>query len=418
MMFLSTVLVGLSALTLGLPVVALSQASVPLSTTARWIVDTNGHRVKLRCVNWAAHLEVNIPEGLHKQTINHTADFIASAGYNCVRLTYSIDMALNMDLLVSDSFDSSASAANVSLTAMQDLYAQAVGVNPFLANAKVIDVFDTVQSALWDRGVMTILDNHVSRAQWCCDLDDGNGWWSDAIGAWPANSKYFNDQNWVDGLTAMAMWAVGKPGIVGMSMRNELREMPTELPASVYTWKDRIPKAGSAVHAANPDVLIIVGGLNGGTDLSSLRGSTMDNSAWAGKNVWEAHVYSYTVITPNIGSCSAEQVEYGGWFGFVLDSSQPSHGPFWLSEFGVGMTGGPNNGLSDQDYNYLTCLVSYMENNDADWSHWAVQGSYYIRQGTVDVDETWGALDNDWATWRNPAFPGMLGQMWNVTQGP
>ena len=59
-----------------------------------------------------------------------------------------------------------------------------------------------------------------------------------------------------------------------------------------------------------------------------------------------------------------------------------------------------------------------MENNDAEWAVWALQGSYYIRQGTVNYDESYGLLDGQWKDWRNPKFPAKLGKMWNVTQGP
>lgn len=97
---------------------------------------------------------------------------------------------------------------------------------------------------------------------------------------------------------------------------------------------------------------------------------------------------------------------------------KPWTGPLWLSEFGVGLTGGPHDGLSDTDNDYLTCLVDYMEGNDADWAIWAVQGSYYIREGTVNYEEGFGMLDKDWSGWRNPAFAAKLGTMWNVTQGP
>ncbi|XP_044718070.1 uncharacterized protein HRG_08712 [Hirsutella rhossiliensis] len=82
------------------------------------------------------------------------------------------------------------------------------------------------------------------------------------------------------------------------------------------------------------------------------------------------------------------------------------------------MTGGPHNGLSDKDWRYLTCLAEYMAGNDADWALWAVQGSYYVRDKTVDHNETWGALDYEWRDWRNPKFKAMLGTMVNVTQGP
>jgi endoglucanase len=412
-------LTGLLALaSLVLPAVVAQKPSVPLSSSNRWIVDTNKQRVKLRCINWAGHMEANIPEGLHRQSVEYISDWIAKEGFNCVRLTYSIDMALNPGLKVSESFRNAARATGADEGAMVALYDRAVGKNGFLKDASVLDVFDRIQIALWDRGVMTIIDNHVSKAGWCCNLDDGNGWWSDAPIYLAANSRYFDNQKWLDGLQKMAQWAKGKPGIVGLSLRNELRAHVTQIPWAPNTWFDRMSRAARLVHEANKDVLVIIGGLNGGTDLSPLRERTMSVGDWAGKNVWEAHMYSFTVTTPNLGSCDVEKVQYGGLFGFVLEQNHKSVGPLFLSEFGVSMTGGPNKGLNDEDYQYLTCLVGYMENNDADWSHWALQGSYYVREGKVDIDESWGALDNSWSGWRNPEFKGMLGKMFQVTQGP
>lgn len=397
---------------------AVEKPNVPLRSSSRWILDSAGERVKLRCINWAGHMEANVPEGLNKKPIEHIADWIARQGYNCVRLTYSIDMALNPALKVQDSFRAAATAAGVSEADMMRVYTAAVEKNSFLSGATVLDVFDRVQSALWNRGVMTILDNHVSKASWCCDLSDGNGWWNDANIYVAATSRYFNTQKWLNGLKSMAQWSASRPGIVGMSLRNELRAHVAQIPWAPSTWLSYMPRAGDVVHAENPRLLVIVGGINGGTDLSPLRNNAMKLGNWADKRVWEAHAYSFTVVTPSLGSCDIRKAEFGGLFGFVLEQNKASTGPLFLSEFGVGMTGGPHDGLSNQDNDYLTCLVGYMENNDADWAHWAVQGSYYVRDKTVDYNEMWGALDYEWSDWRNPKFKGMLGNMFAVTQGP
>src|SRR3954454_24707324 len=128
---------------LGLCLLASAQTkpAVPLSSTSRWIVDTNGDRVKLRCVNWAGHMETNIPEGLHRQSMDYLVSWIQRQGFNCVRLTYSIDHALNPSITVSDSFTKAAADAKASLPAMQALYAQVLTKNPWIAHATTRDVF-------------------------------------------------------------------------------------------------------------------------------------------------------------------------------------------------------------------------------------------------------------------------------------
>lgn len=157
-------LLGASSLLLGTVVAQ----QLPLKTDSRWILDDAGNRVKFRCINWPGHMEANIPEGLHKQSIDFIADFIQQQGFNCVRLTYSIDHALDPGVSVQQSFTAGASAANVSADAFNAIYAQVVEHNPFVANATTQDVFAAVIDALWERKVMTVLDNHVSKASWCC----------------------------------------------------------------------------------------------------------------------------------------------------------------------------------------------------------------------------------------------------------
>ncbi|CAI4211837.1 unnamed protein product [Parascedosporium putredinis] len=333
-------------------------------SSGRWILDAHGARVKLRCINWAGHMEANIPEGLHKQPIPYLADWIASAGFNCVRLTYSTDMALAPNLRVRDSFRAAAAETKVPENAMLALYDAAVAANPFSPPPP-----------------------SPTKASWCCNLDDGNGWWSDAPIYLAANSRYFDSAKWMDGLKAMAAWSRNRPGVVGMSLRNELRATWTQILFASGTWYSKMTAAARLVHETNPDLLV-------------------------------THDYSFTVTTPETGNCDITKTNYGLFFGFVLEQGKSYTGPLWLSEFGVNMQGGPNSGLSDADFTYLTCLVSYMESNDADWSLWAIQGSYYVRDGVLDQEETWGALDRDWKDWRNKNFKGLLGKMWTMTQRP
>lgn len=40
-----------------------------------------------------------------------------------------------------------------------------------------MQIFDRTIKSLTERGVMVILNNHISDAMWCCDPSDGNGAW-------------------------------------------------------------------------------------------------------------------------------------------------------------------------------------------------------------------------------------------------
>jgi hypothetical protein len=365
-------------------------------------------------------MEANIPEGLHRQSMEYIVDWIDQQGFNCVRLTYSTDYALDPARPVSESFTNAASNAGVPLDRMTDMFNRVVDRNPWIANATTGDVFTATVDKLWARGIMTIMDNHVSRASWCCDLTDGNGWWDEAFGYNPWNSRFFKTQDWLAGLQAVAAWAQSHPGVVALSLRNELRAFLLQDLNGRADWYKYMKQAGDLVHQTHPDVLVIVGGPQSATDLLHIRtGQMLDTSGWPGKHVWEMHAYSFTVTFPDaFKNCDIVKTQYGLMDGFVLEQGKPYTGPLILSEFGVGMQGGEFDGLNEQDNRYLECLVSYMQNNDAEWAVWAIQGSYYVRQGVVDHDETWGLMDYEWKGWRNPGFPKRLGAMWQMTQHP
>lgn len=239
-----------------------------------------------------------------------------------------------------------------------------------------------------------------------------------------ANSQYFKTDEWLDGLTAMATWAAGQPGVAAMSLRNELRPFPILQDTDGHAaWYKYVQAGGERVHAAHPDALVIVGGSQSATDLSFIRtaGDIDFAAAWAAdnKHVWEMHAYSFTVTFPDLfDSCDVVTAEYGAFDGFLLEQDKYFTAPLFISEFGVGQVGGPNDGLSDDDKQYFDCLSSWMEGNDADWSLWAIMGSYYVREGTVDYDETWGLLNHDWSGIRNEQFLPMMTDLFKVTQGP
>jgi endoglucanase len=393
----------------------------PLHTSSRWILDSNNKRFKLRCLNWAGHMEAHLPEGLQHQSVDTLAQWVEDQGFNCVRLTFSIDMALDQDLKVSDSFSTLAERTGAPADAVADLWSRVKTKNSWIENISVGEAFGHVVDALGSAGLRVILDNHVSKASWCCNLDDGNGWWDEAPGYIDSNSRFFNTTNWVSGLRAMAQFSANHPAVAGIGLRNEIREVPVIQGRDA--WYDYIVQGAHAVHDANPDLLIAMGGTLSSTDISFLRNKPLDRSPFGDKIVYEWHHYTFT---PNwiasFKSCSIwKSVTVGGTSGFLIQQGKDYTGPLWLSEFGFSQAGGPpeRHGIETQeDYDYLTCLVDYVKGNDGDWALWAIQGSYYVRDGTVDKDESWGVLKSDFSDWRNPGVKDVIADLFKVTQGP
>ncbi|KAL5718012.1 cellulase [Ranunculus cassubicifolius] len=147
--------------------------ALPLYTSSRWIVDEEGKRVKLACVNWPSHLETMVAEGLSKQPVDIISNKISSMGFNCVRFTWPLFLATNDSLSkfsVRQSFQSlglSESIAGIKVN------------NPFFLELPVLQAFQAVVKSLADNNIMVILDNHISKPGWCCSNFDGNGFFGD-----------------------------------------------------------------------------------------------------------------------------------------------------------------------------------------------------------------------------------------------
>lgn len=162
--------------------------SIPLSTRSRWIVDDHSRaRVKLACANWAAHLEPMLAEGLDKKPVGHIATRVKDMGYNCVRLTWATYMFTRYaTTTVARSFHS------------LGLHDAADGIarnNPGLLNLTVVDAQRAVVEELVQKGLMVVLDNHVSQPMWCCGDHDGNGFFGDVN---------FDANEWLHGLEIVA----------------------------------------------------------------------------------------------------------------------------------------------------------------------------------------------------------------------
>jgi len=63
------------------------------------------------------------------------------------------------------------------------------------AELKLSQVFDAVAAECNKQGIMVHLDNHISRAEWCCNTRDGNSWFGDT---------YYDTAKWKRGWKYMA----------------------------------------------------------------------------------------------------------------------------------------------------------------------------------------------------------------------
>ena len=383
--------------------------------SSRWVVrESDGVRVKLACVNWAAHLEPMVAEGLDKQPLARLALAIRGMGFNCVRLTWATHMLTRggaRNTTVSERFK----ALNLS-RALRGIHIH----NPALVNLTLPDAFKAAVASMARAGMYVIADNHVSQAQWCCSAnnDDVEGFWGE---------PGFAVQEWLDGLRAMALHV---PNLAGISLRNELRG-PTQNPSD---WHRFMSMGASVVSTANPHLLIFVAGLNNDTDLHFLSSSSkgqhlsINVSTAQPKLVYEMHWYasSYGVnfAQGNLNQvCAIATSTITASGAFMASSPSPSPSspntssssfvaPLFISEFGIDQRGG--NKASNR---YINCLFAFMASLDLDWSYWALQGSYYRRYGNEGDEEYMGILNAQWNAPRNMTFLAKLQAMQQPWKG-
>lgn len=253
------------AMLMGAP--ASNETNVPLSASAGWIVDTNGDRVKLSCVNWfGGHQAKFAPGGLNQQPLPALASLIASMGFNCVRLTFSLELVLTNPVVDSPEFGEH---------------------NPALVGKHALEVFDATITALSHVGVMTILNNHNSESGWCCHIDSVEGMWDTP--AYPV-------QRWVDAWELLARRYAHDPFVIGADLRNEIHDAGGRVITwgssddASTDWKAAVELVSREIVNHAPDWLIIVSGMCFTFDLR-LQERALPSLPRMDKLVWTVHFY-------------------------------------------------------------------------------------------------------------------------------
>lgn len=369
----------------GLKIGLMTEDALPLSTRGSDIVDAYGNTVKLAGVNWPSHMNSMIPEGLQHRSADAICDKIVEMGFNMVRLTFPIQMV--DEVLDNDS------PRMVKQTLNNDgMYARILSKNPWVDELAPMQVFDRIVMKLSERRIMVIIDNHVSRAGWCCSFDDGNGFFND---------RYFNPDKWLRGLRWMASRYINYPFVVGYSVRNELRTRTIPRNESIDIWFNYMVPATSMVSGANPKALVILSGLDYDTDLSFIR--TRPLELLPDKLVYELHWYSWSGGNwDQRNTCNEMKWRYQNQGLFMVTQKKR---PVLLTEFGANLQQfGLNNWiLSPQEEKYMQCVVSVLSETGIGFAIWGLQGSYYYRD-QWDSDESYGLLTHDWSQVRSSRF--------------
>ncbi|KKK16942.1 hypothetical protein ARAM_003756 [Aspergillus rambellii] len=370
----------------------------PFSVSGRWILDAKGSPVTYAGVNWPGAGEVMIPEGMQYASIQHTVSKIKSLGMNVIRLTFPIELIDDIidnrrDTTVQDSLINALGQTNGTA-----VFNQIQSVNPQITRHTTrLQIYDMVAQECNRQGIYVHLDNHISKAMWCCSTTDGNAWFGDT---------YFDVAKWKRGLEYMVSHAKAWPNFVSIGLRNELRQPATSTPAYPYgfeTWYAEMTSAARAVNAANPEALVFLSGLNYDTELGPIPTASdlghgtrfyLSDFDFADRLVLELHDYNTGATSCDSLSASLRSTGFDALD--ASDSSIVNVMPVVLSEFGFNQDNTTWEGV------YASCIRQWIPEQHVGWMVWTISGSYYIRQGTQDMDDTWGILDHTWSDWRSP----------------
>jgi endoglucanase len=342
----------------------------PLHTSGYQILDLVGHVVRLTSVNWYGFDQKEfVAGGLDHAPLEAIISQIRGIGVNSVRLPWANE-TLERNPVVAD---------------------YAVKANPRFRGKRALDVMDAVIAALAQARIMVILDNHVSRADWCCSETDGNGLWYNAeypeekwLADWRTIVRRYKNQRWV----------------VGADLRNELRSGSQWGGGDAgLDWHAAAERGGNAVLEVNPALLIMVEGPQYSTDFTGFAKLPVVLKV-AQRLVYSPHAY----FTKEHVFQSYEELReaFDARAGYLL--SNQTGVPLWVGEFGACQTFD-----CGDDAQWFRWFVRYLGQKNLSWSYWPLNGTQ--SSGVTrkyDEVEPFGLLSPDYQHIAAPQVVDML----------
>jgi endoglucanase len=334
----------------------------PLHTSGPSIVDAKGHSLLLRFVNWyGAESQDYVVGGLKYQPINTIINEIVEMGFNGVRLPWSNQM-----------WESNPTVSSAVLTA-----------NPQFIGEKARTIFEQVVRDLASAGLMVILDDHNSNAEWCCTGSDGNTLWYNA---------QYPQSRWLADWKSMTAQFQGIPAVIGVDLRNEPRGTASWGGSAATDWHAAAELGGDAVQSVDPRMLVFVEGVNYATDLSGVKSLPIVLTD-SDHVVYEAHNYGFDYSPmPDYDELMSKIQSAWGYLAGKL--------PLWVGEFGTCNTADSCTGSTDSADlgEWFSVMTRYLGYHNINWSYWALNGTKSDDKGIAyGITEGYGILNKAWS---------------------
>jgi endoglucanase len=348
-------------------------------TSGNQILDSNNQPVRIAGLNWYGFETTDeLIHGLWAQDYHTIINELKSNGYNTIRMPFSNQMV-----------ETPINPTNFT----QNVNGQAV--NTDLVGLNSLQVMDKIITAAGAAGLKVILDNHRSEA--------GNS--NEANGLWYTSA--FPESNWVNDWVTLAtryksfMDPNGNPIVIGMDLRNEPHVLANgghtgacwtgdtgtsgcPVTNTAQNWPVAATKAGNAILAVNPQLLIFVEGNDCFNNDCGWQGGNLEGVATApitlnvpNQLVYSAHDYGPNLFgQPWFNSSTTTASLQAVWTKFWGYVSANNVAPVWVGEFGDDNNAGDLQSTTPgSEGQWFSNLVSFLGSNQKlSWTYWAANG--------------------------------------------
>ncbi|MDC7222608.1 MAG: cellulase family glycosylhydrolase [Spirochaetales bacterium] len=327
---------------------------------------------RLTGVNWFGFETNNYcPHGLWTRDYESMLQQIYDLGFNCVRFPWCNEM-----------LDQDPSGISINEYGV-DAYTGETGLNTDLDGLSSIEVMDVILDKCAELGLYIILDNHSREA---------DAYLNEAL--WYTDS--FTEEEWIEDWEFIVDRYKDNEYFVGADLNNEPHDEATWGDGTDYDWKAASEKCGEAILAIDPDLLILVEGVE----------EYNDDTYWWGGNLAGAADYPIDSSSIPDGNLVYSPHEYGPevyaqtWF---TDDDFPNNMPdiwdehFWFiyeddmapllfGEFGIKESSAEDTTCTA--YIWFTTFMEYVGDKSS-WTFWCMN---------PNSGDTGGILQDDWVS--------------------
>lgn len=337
-------------------------------TSGSSILDSNNRIVRIAGINWYGFETTDqVVHGLWAQDYRAILNTIKNNGYNVVRLPFSNQMVERPIVPSNISFNNSTGA-----------------INSDLRSLNALQVMDRVIAYAGQIGLRVILDNHRS--------DAGNS--AQESGLWYTSA--YPESAWIQDWIMLAQRYNNNSTVVGVDLRNEPHNSACWGCGSVNDWRLAAQRAGNAVLNVNPNLLIVVEGIDCHNGSCTWWGGNLEGARNAPVvlNVPSRLVYSPHDYGPNLyqqswfnGSTTYASLA-GVWTRYWAYLSLEGIAPVWVGEFGTGNSNSDvQNSAPGSQGQWFQSMIQFLRQNSAlGWTYWALNG-----------EDSYSLLDNNYS---------------------